>query len=197
MSDYKKGSISLIGAVGLGTGVMISAGIFALLGQVAELSGAWFPLIFIVGGIVTAFSAYSYVKMSSEYPSAGGIGMFLVKAYGKSTLTASAALLMAFSMVINQSLVARTFGTYTLQLFDINQMSYLLPLLGVGLLALAFIVNISGNRFIQTFTSLASLLKIVGLSIFAIGGLWIAGFTFEPASGGGNPPDPSIAKTMR
>lgn len=193
MSDYKKNSLSLIGAVGLGTGVMISAGIFALLGQVAVLAGAWFPLMFIVGGIVTAFSAYSYVKMSNEFPSAGGIGMFLVKAYGKGTLTASAALLMAFSMVINQSLVARTFGTYTLQLFDIDQMSYLVPLLGVGLLTFAFIVNISGNSFIQTFTSIASLVKIVGLAVFAIGGLWIAGFTFEPAPGGGTPPDPSIA----
>lgn len=139
--EYKQDSLSLIGAVGLGTGVMISAGIFALLGQVAELAGSWFPLIFIVGGIVTAFSAYSYVKLSNEYPSAGGIGMFLVKAYGKGTLTASAALLMAFSMVINQSLVARTFGTYTLQLFDIDQTSYLVPLLGVGLLTFAFLVN--------------------------------------------------------
>jgi amino acid transporter len=74
--------------------------------------------MFIIGGIVTGFSAYSYVKMSNEYPSAGGIGMFLVKAYGKGTITASAAMLMAVSMVINQSLVARTFGTYTLQIFN-------------------------------------------------------------------------------
>lgn len=193
MSGYKKDSLSLIGAVGLGTGVMISAGIFALLGQVAELAGSWFPLIFIVGGIVTAFSAYSYVKLSNEFPSAGGIGMFLVKAYGKGTLTASAALLMAFSMVINQSLVARTFGTYTLQLFDIETSSYLVPLLGVGLLTIAFLVNISGNSFIQTFTSIASLLKIVGLSIFAIAGLWVAGFSFEPAQSSGDSINPTIA----
>ncbi|MGR3766258.1 APC family permease [Rossellomorea sp. NS-SX7] len=192
-SDYKKDSISLTGAVGLGTGVMISAGIFALLGQVAGLSGAWFPLIFIAGGIVTGFSAYSYVKMSNEYPSAGGIGMFLVKAYGKGTLTASAALLMAFSMVINQSLVARTFGTYTLQLVNGEQSDYLIPLLGVGLLTFAFLVNISGNSFIQTFTGIASLIKIAGLAVFAIAGLWVVGFTFQPAEGGANPPDPSMA----
>ncbi|WP_019414656.1 APC family permease [Paenisporosarcina sp. TG20] len=192
MSNYKKDSISLTGVVGLGTGVMISAGIFALLGQVAELAGSWFPLIFIVGGIVTAFSAYSYVKLSNEFPSAGGIGMFLVKAYGKGTLTASAALLMAFSMVINQSLVARTFGTYTLQLFDGEQSSYLVPLLGVGLLTIAFLVNISGNSFIQSFTSIASILKIAGLSIFAIAGLWVAGFSFKPATNdGGSLADPS------
>lgn len=190
MSEYKKNSITLIGAVGLGTGVMISAGIFALLGQVAALSGVWFPIIFIIGGIVTGFSAYSYTKMSQQYPSAGGIGMYLVKAYGKGTITASAAMLMALSMVINQSLVARTFGAYTLQLFEIDSTSMLVPLLGVGLLIFAFIVNISGNSFIQTFTSSASLIKIIGLLIIAIAGLWVANFAIEPAELGENPPNP-------
>lgn len=37
-SNYKEGSLSLIGAVAMGTGVMIGAGIFALTGQVAELA---------------------------------------------------------------------------------------------------------------------------------------------------------------
>ena len=32
----------------MGTGVMIGAGIFALTGQIAELAGGWFPVIFIV-----------------------------------------------------------------------------------------------------------------------------------------------------
>ncbi|WP_394175321.1 APC family permease [Guptibacillus hwajinpoensis] len=196
MGDYKENSLSLIGAIGLGTGVMISAGIFALLGQVAELAGMWFPLIFIAGGIVTGFSAYSYVKMSNEYPSAGGIGMFLVKAYGKGTLTASAAMLMAVSMVINQSLVARTFGTYTLQIFNVDQTSYLVPILGVGLLLFAFLVNISGNSFIQTFTSIVSLLKIIGLVMFAMGGLWVAGFSITPAEGGTTTSESTIASII-
>lgn len=196
MDDYKKNSLSLTGAIGLGTGVMISAGIFALLGQVAELSGTWFPLIFIVGGIVTGFSAYSYVKMSNEFPSAGGIGMFLVKAYGKGTLTASAAMLMSVSMIINQSLVARTFGTYTLQIFEVDQSSFLVPMLAVGLLFFAFLVNILGNKFIQTFTSIVSLLKIIGLVIFAMGGLWVVGFSITPAQGGGAVPDSTIASII-
>lgn len=196
LGEYKENSLSLIGAIGLGTGVMISAGIFALLGQVAELAGIWFPLIFIAGGIVTGFSAYSYVKMSNEFPSAGGIGMFLVKAYGKGTLTASAAMLMAVSMVINQSLVARTFGTYTLQIFNVDQSGYLVSLLGVGLLLFAFLVNISGNSFIQTFTSIVSLLKIIGLVIFAMGGLWVAGFSITPAEGGSGTPETTIASMI-
>lgn len=55
----KKGSLSLWGAVSMGTGVMIGAGIFALTGQIAELAGTWFPLAFIVAAIVAGFSAYS------------------------------------------------------------------------------------------------------------------------------------------
>ncbi|WP_031546312.1 APC family permease [Salinicoccus luteus] len=196
MSDYKKNSLSLTGAIGLGTGVMISAGIFALLGQIAVLAGTWFPIMFIVGGIVTGFSAYSYVKMSNEYPSAGGIGMFLAKAYGQGTITASAAMLMAVSMVINQSLVARTFGTYTLQIFDMDANSYLVPVLAVGLLLFAFLVNIASNSFIQTFTSIVSLLKILGLVTFAMGGLWVAGFSVTPAESGGGTEDATIASII-
>src|SRR5660397_280426 len=73
MSEYKKNSLSLTGAVSLGTGVMIGAGIFAILGQVAELAGSLFPIAFLVGAIIAGFSAYSYIKLSNAYPSAGGI----------------------------------------------------------------------------------------------------------------------------
>ena len=40
--EYTKNSLTLTGAVAMGTGVMIGAGIFALTGQVAELAGEWF-----------------------------------------------------------------------------------------------------------------------------------------------------------
>ncbi len=64
----KKGSISLAGAVGMGTGVMIGAGIFALTGQIAQLVGPYFALSFVFGAVVTSFSAYSYIKMSNAWP---------------------------------------------------------------------------------------------------------------------------------
>ncbi len=189
--QYKKDSLSLIGAVAMGTGVMIGAGVFALTGQIAEQAGGLFPYAFLASAVVTGFSAYSYVKMSNVYPSAGGIAMYLEMAYGKGVMTAGCALLMYFSMVINESLVARTFGTYTLQLFDVGKNSWLVPALGVGLIAFAYIVNISGNRFIGTFSMVMAAIKIVGIAAFAIIGLWVADFSPEgltstnDASGGG------------
>lgn len=183
-ASYEKNSLSLTGAVAMGTGVMIGAGIFALTGQVAELAHRWFALAFLAAAVVAGFSAYSYVKMSNAHPSAGGIAMYLQKAYGKGTMTAATALLMYFSMVINESLVARTFGTYTLQLFDIEANSILVPLLGVGLLAFAFFVNILSNKFIQSFSFFMAFIKIGGIVIFALGGMWAAGLSLpaRPAS---------------
>ncbi len=181
-ATYNKGSLTLTGAVSMGTGVMIGAGIFALTGQIAELAREWFPLAFLAAAVVAGFSAYSYVKLANAWPSAGGIAMFLKKAYGKTMMTGACALLMYFSMVINESLVARTFGTYTLQLFDVAQDSWLVPALGVGLLIFAFLVNILSNKFIQTFSFFMAFIKIGGLVLLAAGGLWATGMTFESLS---------------
>ena len=163
----------------MGTGVMIGAGILALTGQMAELAGSLFPIVFLAAAIVTAFSAYSYVKMSSAFPSAGGIGMFLEKAYGKTTMTAASALLMYFSMVINESLVARTFATYSTQLFDAEPAGWVIPALGVGLLFFAFLINIAGNKMIGAFSLIMAFIKIGGIAVFALAGLWLSGLNFE------------------
>jgi len=178
-TNYKKNSMSLIGAISMGTGVMIGAGILALTGQIAELAGPLFPLAFLAAAVVTAFSAYSYVKLSNAYPSAGGIGMFLQKAYGKGTITAVGALLMYFSMVINESLVARTFGTYSVQLFNIDPGSWIVTALGISVLVFAFLLNISGNRMIGLFSLIMAFVKIGGILIFAIGGLWVSGVSLD------------------
>lgn len=180
-SHYSSNSLSLTGAVAMGTGVMIGAGIFALTGQVAELAGPWFPLAFLAAAVVTAFSAYSYVKLSNAFPSAGGIAMFLEKAYGKSAMTGACALLMYLSMVINESLVARTFGTYTLQLFDGADTDWLVPVLGIGLLSMAFVVNVLGNRLIQSLSFFLAFLKIGGITVFAVAGLSVAGISLPEA----------------
>lgn len=171
---YRKDSLTLVGAVALGTGVMIGAGIFALTGQMAEMTGSLFPLAFLSAALIVSFSAYSYIKMSNAYPSAGGIAMYLEKAYGSTLTTAFHALLMYFSMVIAQSFLARTFGAYTLQLFEIDDTSLLVPTLGVGLLVAAFLINLSANRMIEGVSSVLGFIKIGGIVLFGVVGVTVA-----------------------
>ncbi len=190
-AEYSKGSLSLLGTIAMGTGVMIGAGIFALTGQVAELAGGLFPLAFIVAAVISGFSAYSYIKVASAYPSAGGIAMILKKAYGETTVTGAAALLMALSMIINESLVARTFGTYTLQLFSSDPAAIWVPVLAIGLIVAAFLVNIAGNKVIGTVSNVSAVVKIGGLLVFAAIAIAASGMSLQtsivPPSG-----DPSL-----
>ncbi|GMR01871.1 MAG: APC family permease [Acidimicrobiia bacterium] len=170
--EEESDSLNLFGAVSLGTGVMIGAGIFALTGQVAALAGDLFPVAFLVAAVVVAFSAYSYVKLSNAFPSSGGVAMFLKETYGPGTATGVFALLMYVSMVISESFVARTFGAYVLQIVDLEPMSFWVPALGVALLAVAFAVNIAGNRAVQASQGTMAIIKVGGLALFAIVGLW-------------------------
>jgi len=185
--DYVKDSLTLTGSIAMGTGVMIGAGIFALTGQVAELAGGLFPVAFIAAAVVVAFSAYSYVRVCNEHPSAGGIAMILKKAYGPGVVTAGCSLLMYFSMVINESLVARTFGTYTMRIFGVGSDSWLVPTLGVGLIAAAFVVNLLGNEVIGGLSKLTAIIKIAGIAVFAGIGLWVSGMSFDTLTGDGSP----------
>jgi amino acid transporter len=185
-SEYRSGSLTLTGSIAMGTGVMIGAGIFALTGQVAELAGGLFPLAFIAAAMVVAFSAYSYVKVCNKYPSAGGIAMILKKAYGPGVVTAGCSMLMYFSMVINESLVARTFGTYTLRIFGVGSDSWLVPTLGVGLIAFAFIVNLMGNEVIGGLSKATAIIKIGGIAVFAGFGLWVSRLSFDNLVGDGS-----------
>ncbi|KPP85229.1 MAG: amino acid/polyamine/organocation transporter, APC superfamily [Rhodobacteraceae bacterium HLUCCO07] len=183
-SSYERNSLSLYDAVAMGTGVMIGAGILALTGQIAELAGAFFPLAFLAGALVTGFSAYTYVKMSNAYPSAGGIGMILTKAYGPNTVAAGAALLMALSMVINESLVARTFATYLMRGLGIDPEGWPVPAIGLGLIVFAYLVNAAGNRSVGLLSQLMAVLKVGGIAAFGIAGLWAGGNSFEATSNG-------------
>ncbi|MBL1293817.1 MAG: APC family permease [Thiotrichales bacterium] len=171
MQKKETEKLSLLGSVSLGTGVMIGAGIFVLMGQIAELVGGLFPLALIAGGIVSGLSAYSYVKFSNAYPSSGGVAKFLRKSYGPGVITGTFSLLMYVSMVIAESLVAKTFGAYSLRLFDIDSSSILVTILAVALIAVAFVVNISGNKIIEATANITAAIKIVGLAILAIVGL--------------------------
>ena len=173
-NNTEKEKISLIGSVSLGTGVMIGAGIFVLMGQIAALVGDLFPLAFVAGAIIVGFSSYSYVKFSNAYPSSGGVAKFLTKSYGPGTATGTFSLLMYVSMVVAESLVASTFGSYTLRLFPVEYAGYA-SVLGVLLIAIAYIVNISGNKAIELTATFTAIIKVGGIAILAISGLVISG----------------------
>lgn len=172
-SDNRK--LSLAGSVSLGTGVMVGAGIFALVGQVSELAGGRMPLAFIAGAVVVGFSAYSYVRYSDTNPSSGGIAMLLKAAYGPGAIAGTFSLFMYVSMVVAESLLARTFGTYTLRPLGLEGSTVLVPVLGVAAIVFAAVVNLIGTGWVERSAIVTAALKIGGIAVLAIGGIVAAG----------------------
>lgn len=145
---------------------MIGAGIFALVGQVAEFAGDFFPIAFLLGAIVAAISSYSCVRYSSVSPLSGGIAMLLKDAYGPGVAAGSFSLFMFVFMVVAESLLARMFGTYLLRPFGLQDSVVLVPVLGV-----AAIVNFVGNTVVERSATTTAIVKILGIAVLAIAGL--------------------------
>jgi amino acid transporter len=82
---------------------------------------------------------------------------------------------MFVSMVVSESLVAGTFGAYTLRLFP-ERFSGYASILGILLLVAAYIVNILGNKVIGATATFTAIIKVAGIALLAIAGLAVSGF---------------------
>ena len=106
------------GAIFLGVGSMVGAGIFALLGEAGTVAGAAVWLSFLLAGIVAGLLGYTVVKLGVRYPSSGGLIAYLIEGFGNGRLVGIASWLGYMSaIVIVGAMVAVSFGGYATALF--------------------------------------------------------------------------------
>ena len=108
----KNGTVSLLGAVSIGIGGMVGGGIFAVLGLAVELAGGATPVAFLIAGVVTLLTSYSYARLSVAYPSKGGTVIFIDKVFGVDFFTGSANNLLWVGYIVTLALYAVAFGNY-------------------------------------------------------------------------------------
>lgn len=78
-----KRALGLLETTICGVGVILGAGIYALIGVGAGLAGSALWLAFVIAGIVAAFSALSYAELSSMFPKASGGYEYVKNAFGR------------------------------------------------------------------------------------------------------------------
>jgi amino acid transporter len=106
--------IGLWAAVSIGIGGMIGAGIFSILGVVAEVSGSALALSFAIGGVVALLVTYSYAKLGARYPTGGGAVQFLVQGFGDGVLSGGLNIFQWIGYVITLALYATGFAGYAM-----------------------------------------------------------------------------------
>ncbi|WP_276300624.1 amino acid permease [Halorussus lipolyticus] len=74
--------LGLLAALTIGVGTMIGAGIFVLPGQAAAAAGPAVALSFVVGGVISLFTALSASELGTAMPKAGGGYYYINHALG-------------------------------------------------------------------------------------------------------------------
>jgi len=164
--------IIMVAAVSIGIGGMVGAGIFSILGVVAQTAGNAMWLAFAIGGVVALLSTYSYAKLGATFPSAGGAVHFLVKSFGDGVLAGGLNLFMWAGYIISLALYATAFGGYAATFVTTAASPLLVKSLGVAAVVLLTLVNAFGARLMGRWETVIVAVKLAILVLFAAVGLW-------------------------
>lgn len=101
-----------------GTGITIGAGIYVLIGAVANHSGRHAPWSFILAALVMALTVASYAELSTRFPFSAGEAVYVKAAFHSRVLSTVTGLLTIAVGVISSSAVALGAAGYVQQFVD-------------------------------------------------------------------------------
>ena len=161
--------LTLWGAIFLGVGAMVGAGIFALLGEAGAVAGSAVWISFLIAGIVALFQGYSFAKLGAKFPSRGGTIHFLTLGFGNGHLTGIASWMIFSSLLIASAMVAVTFGNYGAGLFmGDDAPAWFARLLSIVAVVATTLVNLFGAEFVNKSQTYIVLILLAVLGGFAV-----------------------------
>ena len=161
-----KRSLSVRQAAFIGTGAMVGAGIFALLGAAGEVAGSAVWISFLLAGGVAALQGYSFSKLGARYPSAGGFLEYVVRGWGSGHFTGVIAWLLFAVNAIITAMVAVSFGSYaSAAVADNPDWTKLFAVLVVVVMAG---LNVLGSQAVAKVQTLVVVVVIGILTVFSV-----------------------------
>ena len=106
-SPQLKEGISLFQAVMYGTGLILGAGVYVLIGDVAGIAGNAMWISFVIAAVIAAFTGLSYAELSSMYPKSAAEYVFAKNAFGSRMVAFVAGWMIVFVAVVSAAAVAR------------------------------------------------------------------------------------------
>lgn len=169
MSDNLKRRIGLGLLTAYGTGVMIGAGIYVLVGAVAMQAGVHAPLSFLLAGLIAAPTALSYSEFSTRIPEAAGEAAFVEKGFGVPKLGLIVGICIVAAGTVSAAAVLKGGVGYLLSLVNMPEMTAII-IVGVLLAGVAIVGVLESLAMAAVFT----VIEIIGLALV----VW-AGFSAE------------------
>ena len=148
-----------------GIGTILGAGIYVLVGEVANIAGSHMPLAFVLASLVVSFSAYSYGHLSRLYPVSAGEPIYVQQAFGLKALSSLVGYAIVFAGIVSAATIARGFSGYFavfLELPDVLTISLLIILLTA--------IAAWGVKLSVTVAITTTLLELLGLAFVIYAG---------------------------
>lgn len=160
-------TLSLPQLVLYGLGTTIGAGIYALIGELAGISGYMAPAAFLLASLMAGVTAMSFAELSARFPRAAGASLYIQQGIGSTKLATIAGLMFFFAGTASSAALINAFIGYLGQFIEIQRV-----------MAIFIIVLIIGSLAIW---GIAQSVFIAGLiTVIEIGGLLLVIFMSAP-----------------
>jgi APA family basic amino acid/polyamine antiporter len=153
-----KRSLGLFEVTAYGVGIILGAGIYALIGPAAGLAGNALWMSFGIAAVIATITGLSYAELGSMYPKASAEYIFSQKAFNHRSLSFLIGWLMIYITIVASATVALGFG------------GYLFALTGMPVIASAILLVVILTGFNLWGMKESSKLNVV-LTIIEAGGL--------------------------
>jgi len=166
-----KRELGLFSTTLYGIGVIIGAGIYALIGVGAGLAGNLLWFSFLISALIAIFTGLSYAELSGVFPKDAAEYNYTRKAFNRELLSFVIGWLLVVGTIVAASTVARGFAGYFSSIFGGE-----IGPIAAGLLVVMAFLNYFGIKESARFNNFASILEVLGLLIvIAIGFFFVSG----------------------
>ncbi|GAA0203278.1 APC family permease [Halobaculum roseum] len=181
--------LGLFEVVVYGVGLILGAGIYAILGAAAGVAGESVPLAFLLAAVVASFTGLSYAELSSRFPRGEGDYVYVREAFDSKRLAEVVAVLRVFVGVVSTAAVAIAFAGYLSGFASVSTAAAALVLVLIASAVNYWGIDLSAKlNIVFTAAEIAGLAVVIwvgtgtwdGVDVFALpsGGLGIVEATF-------------------
>ena len=158
--------IGLFGLTASGVGIILGAGIYALIGSAVGVTGNAVWISFLLGAFISSFTGLSYAELSSTIPKAAAEYSYAKEAFGNKQASFLIGWIIIFTGMVSSSTVAMGFAGY-LQGF----LGTPIVLTSVILIILLSLLNFIGIEESSKLNILFTLIEALGLILVVVLGV--------------------------
>jgi basic amino acid/polyamine antiporter, APA family len=140
-----------------GVGIILGAGIYALIGVAAAGAGNAIWLAFLISAIVAAFSGLSYAELTSMFKGDAAEYDYIKKAFNKKLAFFVSMMILAAGMV-SAATVSLGFAGYFIKIVGISTI-----VAALGLIVLMTLINFTGIKESAWFNTVSTFIEFGGL----------------------------------